>query len=139
MSYNDEAQPGGLVSIWHFIIPIALVIIAVVVCSFWQPTVNGTKRWETYTGVLLSFDIDCEQCCHASSGFSINTSTGVQRERILDCDEDLEHIVHVGNVYTIRLEPYAEPYASTTGSYWAVTIDWIKDVNGNVIYGNEWI
>jgi hypothetical protein len=145
MSYNDEAQPGGLIT-WK---GISIIIVMVIVISFssifiWNPMVDGTKRYATYTGVLVELDIDCSQCCHPSSGFSMNTSGGVVHELIGDCDDHLEHIVHVGNVYTIRLEPYAESYAISKHfgeptSFWSVKIDWIKDSNGNVIWGNEWI
>ena len=138
MSYNDESQSGGLITWKWILIPVGIVVAIFIISNVWTPFINGTKRWETYTGTLLSFDIDCDLCCHPSSGFSMNTSGGVVRELIGNCDENIEHVVNVGSVYTIRLEPYAEPYAATTGSYWAVAIDWIKDVNGNVIYGSEW-
>lgn len=105
--------------------------------------VQGERRWATYTGVIVEFDIDCEQCCHPSSYFWINTSDGVVEELVGNCDASLENVVHIGEVYTIRIEPYAEPYAIYRGfgepdSYWAVKIDWVKDSNGNVIYGSEW-
>jgi hypothetical protein len=116
---------------------IALIIL-LLVFTVWQPFVEGEKRWATYTGELLEFDIDCEQCCHPSSWFRINTSKGVVTEGIGDCDESIELLVEVGKVYTIRIEPYAEPYAVGTGSFWAVCLDWIKDSDGNVIYGSEW-
>ena len=145
MSYNDEAQPGGLITWKWILIPVGIVIAIFIFTNFiYNPMINGNKRWETYTGVLLSFDIDCEQCCHPSSGFSMDTSNGIVGELIGNCDENLEHLVHVGSTYTIRLEPYAEPYAITRKfgepqAFWAISIDWIKDSNGNVIYGNEWI
>jgi hypothetical protein len=145
MSYNDEPQAGGLIHPWKWIlIPIIIVITIFIFSNYiWNPMVSGTKRWETYTGVLLSFDIDCDQCCHPSSGFSMNTSSGIVHESIGNCDENLEHLVHVGSTYTIRLEPYAEPYAVSRklgepNSFWHIQIDWIKNVNGDVIYGNEW-
>jgi len=105
--------------------------------------VQGERRWATYTGVIVEFDIDCEQCCHPSSYFWINTSDGGVEELVGNCDANLENIVHVGEVYTIRIEPYAEPYAIYGGfgeptGWWAVKIDWVKDSNGNVIYGSEW-
>jgi hypothetical protein len=129
---------------WFIVLFFAIfAIVTGVMSSSFNPLVSGTKRWATYTGVIMEFDIDCEQCCHAQSGFRINTSSGVKSEGIVDCDEDLENLVHIGRVYTIRIEPFAEPYAIThkfgePSSYWAVCIDWIKDSNGNVIYGNEW-
>jgi len=128
---------------WFIVFFFAVLAISTGVLQFVSPQVNGTKRWATYTGTLLEFDIDCSQCCHPSSGFRINTSNGIKSELIGDCDESIEHLVHIGSVYTIRVEPYAEPYAITRkfgepSSYWAVQIDWIKDSNGNVIYGSEW-
>jgi len=130
---------------WYVVGFFALIaIITGIMSSSLNPLVSGTKRWATYKGVLLEFDIDCEQCCHAQSYFRINTSNGVKSESIVDCNEELEYKVHVGRVYTIRIEPFAEQYSSTRkfgepSAYWAVVIDWIKDSNGNVIYGNEWI
>ena len=130
---------------WYVVGFFALIaIITGIMSSSFNLLVSGTKRWATYNGVLLEFDIDCEQCCHAQSYFRINTSTGIKTEGIVNCDENLEHLVHVGRVYTIRIEPFAEQYSSTRkfgepSAYWAVVIDWIKDSNGNVIYGNEWI
>jgi len=121
-----------------FLLTIAVIVGFIFISSMWNPTVSGTKRWATYTGTVLVFEIDCSQCCHPSSGFSINTSDGIRGELIGDCDESLNGLIHVGQVYTIRVEPYAEPYASSRGSYWAVQIDWIKDSGGNVIYGSEW-
>jgi hypothetical protein len=125
-----------------FIIGIAIVITLLSsICCL--TVVQGERRWATYTGVIVEFDIDCDQCCHPSSYFWINTSDGVVEELVGNCDANLENIVHVGEVYTIRIEPYAEPYAIYGGfgeptGWWAVKIDWVKDSNGNVIYGSEW-
>lgn len=142
---TDEPQAGGLITWKWILIPVGIVTAIFIFNNFiWSPMVNGEKRWEIYTGTILGFEIDCEECCHPNSELLINTSNGVVHEFIGDCDESIEHLVCIGNFYTIRLEPYAEPYAITRkfgepGSFWCVKIDWIKDVNGNVIYGNEWI
>jgi len=144
MSYNDEAQSGGLITLKWVLIPVIIVIILFIFSNFiYNPMVGGTKRWATYTGTLVELDIDCEECCHPSSYLRISTSNGIKSELIGNCDENLEHLVHVGNVYTIRLEPYAEPFAilrplPEPQSYWAICIDWIKNANGDVIYGSEW-
>lgn len=131
--------------VYKYVILLILTMLGIATIFFISsPQVEGTKRWATYTGVLLEFDIDCSQCCHPSSYFRINTSDGVKSELIGDCDEGLEHLVRVGQVYTIQVEPYPEPYAITRslgepGYFWAVQIDWIKDLSGRIIYGSEWL
>lgn len=121
-----------------------IIILGIISIFSLFPRTNGTQRWATYTGTLLEFNIDCSQCCHPSSSFHINTSDGVKGEFIGDCDENLEHVLHVGNVYTIRIEPYQEPYAITVdwgepAYFWAVHIDWVKDANGVILWGSDWI
>lgn len=125
---------------------IATIILFILTISFYsyQPFVEGERRYATYTGVVLEFEINCYQCCHPASHFSINTTNGIKSELIGNCDDDLQYLIHTGNIYTIKIEPYAEPYAIThsfgePGSYWAVKIDWVKDSNNNIIWGNEWI
>jgi len=120
-----------------FVIILVAVVISV---SFTLPDImtEGEKRWETYSGTVKEFWVNCDTCCHPSSYFVIKTSRGTITEYIGNCDEDLNSLITVGDYYTIRLEPYAEPYASTTGSYWAVKIDWIKDSSNTVIYGSDW-
>jgi hypothetical protein len=129
----------------HIGSPLAIFITILVIVGLSRAygQTSGTPRWVVYTGILTEFDIDCSQCCHPSSYFRMNTTNGIISELIGDCDLDLEHLVTIGHVYTIRIEPYAEPYAAThawgePGAFWAVQIDWIKDYSGRVIYGNEY-
>ena len=126
--------------IWIYILAVITILGLI---SIWQPFVAGEKRWATYTGVLVEFDIDCSQCCHPSSYFRINTSNGIKSKGISNCDEHIENLVNIGEVYTIRIEPYAEPFGIThnwdePSFFWAVCIDWVKDANGNIVYGSEW-
>ena len=125
------------------IVGIVIITAFCLVFGVWQPFTAGERRWVTYTGVITEFVVDCEECCHPSSYFRINTSDGIKTEGIGDCDKTLNCLIEVGKVYTIRLEPYAEPSALThpfgeTNAWWSVKIDWIKDANDNVIYGNDW-
>jgi len=124
----------------RIILIIVCLLVFILVAGFYIPDaiVEGEKRWETYSGTIKDFNVNCDLCCHPSSYFVIKTTRGTITEYIGNCDEDLNYLIKTDNYYTIRLEPYAEPYAATTGSYWAVKIDWIKDSSNTIIYGNEW-
>ena len=130
-------------AIYFLVLTIVILVILLLSWDNYNPLVNGEKRWATYTGEIIEFSIDCEQCCHPASYFKINTSDGLVSELIGDCDKSLESIVKVGRIYTIRIQPYAEQYAISPrwgqpSAYWGVCIDWIKDSSGYIVYGNEW-
>jgi len=123
----------------YWTVPLITIIIVIII-GFVLPDImtEGEKRWETYSGTIKEFNVNCDLCCHPSSYFVIETSRGTITEHIMTCDESLNSLIKEGNYYTIRLEPFAEPYASRTGSFWDVTIDWIKDSSNTVIYGCDW-
>jgi len=126
-----------------FLIGITLVIFFYLSLGIY-PICDGEREWFYYDGILLEFDIDCEECCHPSSGFKIYDFITKRNHShlIMDCDKNLEDIMIVGNRYQIKLEPCAEPYAITRSigepsCHWCVHIDYVK-YEGSVIYGWEW-
>jgi len=116
-----------------------IAIAAILSFVVYYPGCDGEKKWSKYHGELEYIIIDCEQCCHASSGFKMKGQRGVY---ICTCDESLMDIP-VNETYTIYLHPVQDSYAVTRSwcepsCFWTQSIDYIEDEQGNVVWGWKW-
>jgi len=114
-----------------------IIMVAVIIALpyFIKGPIEGEKVWSHHTGILEWVDVDSDTCCHCRCWIKLENQTKLWT---VDCNDDLENMFTIGEVYTFYLQPCEEMYAATTGSYWDQCIDYVEDGDGNVVYGWKW-